>query len=58
MMVFPEIRSRSGFALFPALLLAAASLAGEMQNVSLDTDVQDLKDAVLDLNQELFLLEE
>ena len=40
--------------------LAAPSLAGanDLQPVSVDAEVQDLKSAVLDLNRELFMLEE
>jgi hypothetical protein len=35
-----------------------AAAADDVQSVSLDTEVQTLKNAVLDLNRELFMLEE
>ena len=40
------------------ILAQTAVSASEMQPASLDTEVQDLKSAVLDLNRELFMLEE
>jgi hypothetical protein len=45
-------------AVLALVLLQTVVLAGEVQPVSLDTEVQDLKSAVLDLNRELFMLEE
>ena len=40
------------------VLVQATVLAADIQPVSLDAEVQDLKSAVLDLNRELFMLEE
>jgi len=40
------------------ILTQAVVLAGDVQPISLDAEVQDLKGAVLDLNRELFMLEE
>lgn len=40
------------------ILVQATVLAADIQPVSLDAEVQDLKSAVLDLNRELFMLEE
>ncbi len=40
------------------LLAQPMAFAAEMQSASLDAEVQDLKNAVLDLNRELFMLEE
>jgi hypothetical protein len=40
------------------ILVQTTVLAAEMQPASLDAEVQDLKSAVLDLNRELFMLEE
>lgn len=39
-------------------ICAPIAIANEDDSVSLDAEVQDLKSAVLDLNRELFLLEE
>jgi hypothetical protein len=41
-----------------AVLGVSPSSATDGQNTSLDTEVQDLKNSVLDLNRELFMLEE
>ncbi len=41
-----------------AILPAMPGLAADLQPVSLDAEVQTLKGAVLDLNRELFMLEE
>jgi len=40
------------------VLVQATVLAADIQPVSLDAEVQDLKSSVLDLNRELFMLEE
>ncbi len=40
------------------LVLVPVGVAADLQPVSLDAEVQDLKGAVLDLNRELFMLEE
>ena len=40
------------------ILAQSAVVAAETQPASLDAEVQDLKNAVLDLNRELFMLEE
>ena len=41
-----------------AVLGVSATSATDGQNTTLDTEVQDLKNSVLDLNRELFMLEE
>ena len=67
MMVFPEIRSRSGFALFPAFLVAAASLAAcdepppeerlEAVGEALDTSSAQLADLKAQIRNTETLLE-
>jgi hypothetical protein len=41
-----------------SLVMPIVSAAADMQTASVDAEVQDLKSAVLDLNRELFMLEE
>jgi len=53
-----ELRRPARTGLLVALLLAGTAVAEPTEFAALDEDVQSLKEEVLDLNRELFLLEE